>query len=69
MQMQMFSIRDTTGHIPKHQQLGILEHAWKSKTSLGHLPWSSNGVIAKVKFFKSLDNIRKKLTMEGEYYS
>jgi hypothetical protein len=35
MQMQMLSIGDTTRHIPKHQQLGILEHAWKSKTSLG----------------------------------
>jgi hypothetical protein len=35
MQMQMLSIGDTIGHIPKHQQFGILKHAWKSKMSLG----------------------------------
>jgi hypothetical protein len=36
---------------------------------LGHLPWSNNGAIVKLKLFKSLGNIRKKQTMEGEYKS
>jgi hypothetical protein len=34
---------------------------------LGHLPWLSNGAIAKLKLFKSLGNTKKKLTMEVEY--
>jgi hypothetical protein len=67
MQMQMFSIRDKIGCVFGHQQLGVFMHEKESILRHLNLEMVSNShAFVKLKFFKSLVNIRERSTTNGE---